>query len=709
MPGSCARMGHRCVAITSSAVLLLSFRFSIPLSIRLTGLLCVLVSAALLAQRPSLQSMRRDAQGRPMGAGSQMKGGDSLQRRDNNADSITIYYRLFDSSRILFIDSTVGEFHRRFTLKPDMLFLGSLGAPATSLLFQPLMRPGFDHGFHAYDAYRYTVEGTRIFQTTRPYSELDYILGSRSEQTINVLHTQNLKPTWNASFEYRYLGSPGNFKGSNTSHSNMRLASGFSTRNRRYSGNFIYISNRNRASQNGGILSDSLLAIDNGQFNNRGGIDTWLGGDAAFSTNFFSTAVRVGHDYRQQQLYWRHQYDFGQKDSLVNEEDSSVTRLFYPRFRVQHSISYQTMRFLYNEGELTDTSLTNDYANVYRQRFGVSRVAAIKAIRDQWTDLTNEAAVLAYPQKNNQDQFLKAGAGMQLLQGRFDTAGRASYTNLYLLGEYRNRTRNRRWDINAHGRLYLSGLNAGDYTAAISLQTSLGKKAGILQLGFQNSNRTPSFVFDTLTSFINESRDNNLRPENWTRLSGNYYLPSLQLHLLGNYYLVSNYTYWNSYTTRTQEATLQTVLHLGAEKKIKLAKKWNWYAELHLQTETSDVINLPLVYTRHRVALETVVKKNMNLSTGLEIRYFTPFTANDFSPMNGQWLPQDTVRISNRPDIAAYLNFRIRAFRLYTRVENLNTIDPNRGFGFLANNMAAPLYPTPGLFIRFGIYWSFVN
>lgn len=647
-----------------------------------------------------------DGQGRIMG-GSQMKGGDSLQQRNNKEDSITIFFRMFDSSRIRFIDSSVGEFTNRFPLPNHHLYMGALGAASHSLLFSPNLRPGFDPGFHALDAFAFDVAGTRIFQTTRPYSELDYILGSRSEQTIKLLHTQNLSPTWNAAFEYRFLNSPGNFKNANASHSNMRLSSGFSTRNRRYSGNIIYIGNRNRAAQNGGILSDTFLTSRNSAFYQRFNIPTWLGGDGDYGTNFFATNVKTGLEYRTQQIFFRHQYDLGQKDSLLNKEDSSYTKLFYPRLRLQHTLSYTSHQYGYKDDMLLDTSASNAYADVYRNRFGVKKVDSLFRRSDRWKDFTNEAAVLLYPQKTNQDQFLKMGAGYQMLKGSFDSVTEHTFNNLYVLAEYRNRTKNNKWDINAFGRLYLSGLNAGDYTASLSLQTQMGK-AGILQLGFQNTNRTPSFVFDERSDFVNQSPAK-LKQENWTRLSGNYYLPKIGLHLLGNYYLVTNYAYWNSYTTFTQEATLTSVVHVGAQKKFKLAKHWNWYAELHVQGETSDAINLPPVYTHNRIAYEGNFYKNLNLSTGIEVRYFLPFTADDISPFNGQWVVQDTAKIANRPDISAYLHFRIRAFRLFTRLENLNTIDLSRGFAFLNNNMAAPLQPTPGLFFRLGFYWSFVN
>jgi len=36
-------------------------------------------------------------------------------------------------------------------------------------------------------------------------------------------------------------------------------------------------------------------------------------------------------------------------------------------------------------------------------------------------------------------------------------------------------------------------------------------------------------------------------------------------------------------------------------------------------------------------------------------------------------------------------------------------VTPDGGFGFTNNSLAAPGYPYPGLQIRVGIWWSFVN
>jgi hypothetical protein len=121
-------------------------------------------------------------------------------------------------------------------------------------------------------------------------------------------------------------------------------------------------------------------------------------------------------------------------------------------------------------------------------------------------------------------------------------------------------------------------------------------------------------------------------------------------------------------------------------------------------------LNTPLVYTRHRLAFEGNFFKNLNLSTGLEVRYHTPYKADNYSPVLGQFFYQDSITINNVPEISAFMHFRIRTFKGYIRAENLNSLRYNGGgLNFTRNNLAAPGYPYPGLVIRFGIYWSFVN
>ena len=91
------------------------------------------------------------------------------------------------------------------------------------------------------------------------------------------------------------------------------------------------------------------------------------------------------------------------------------------------------------------------------------------------------------------------------------------------------------------------------------------------------------------------------------------------LQLGGEYYLVTNYTYFKSLYTATQYSTLFNVLHVYAQKKISVTRRFNWYLEGHLQQATGNPpVNLPLVLARSRFAFEGNFFKNLFLSQVLK-------------------------------------------------------------------------------------------
>lgn len=631
-------------------------------------------------------------------------GTDSLQRRNKHEDSITISFRYLDSTRSYKLDSSIRDHARRFLIPATNIYLGNIGNASRSLLFSPNFSAGFDPGFHAFDVYKYKLEKVRFFNTTRPYSEINYHLGSRVEQIIELMHTQNLKPNWNASFQYRLINSPGYFKSQKTNHNNYLLTSWFQSVNKRYNNYVALVGNKMQSAENGGI-QDTADFLNNPDFKDRFNIYTKLGGDDPFSSNFFTTRINTGNKYSEFTALIRQQYDLGKKDSIVT--DSTVVPLFYPRLRFEHT--FQLDKYSYTFQDYLGDSV------YYQTYYDTSLKKPIDTfiVKDSWKILSNDFSIYQFPDAKNLQQFIKLGILLQNISGEFAT-GKKSFVNTVGHAEYRNKTRNQQWDIEANGKLYFTGLNKGDYQAHISLQRLLGKNIGSFQVGFENTSRTPSFIFDSRSSFYFLKTTKDFKKENNTHLFASYFLPSFKFRLTGHYYLATNYTYIKNYFQLEQETTLFNLLQIAVEKTIKIGKKWNWHAEVYFQQAVGDApVNVPVIYTRNRLAYEgNLGFKNLDIAMGLEMRYRTPYKADGYSPVQGQFYYQDSITIKNPlPDIAAYVHFRIRPFKAFVRVENLNTarkID-NGGFGFTNNNLIAPNYAMPGLQFRLGVYWSFVN
>jgi hypothetical protein len=466
-----------------------------------------------------------DAQGRvvPARPSQNRGGGDSLKHRDNTDDSITIYFRYFDSTRIRYLDSSINDFTKRYPLPANFVTLGNLGTAARSLLFNPNLKPGFDPGFHSFDIYRFKVEDTRFFQTTRPFTELGYLLGSQAEQVINIIHTQNIKPNFNMAFQYRLINSPGEFQNQNTSHNSYRINGNYQSRNKRYSAYGVLLSNKFLASENGGIRRDTLL--NDNRFSNRFLIPTRLSGDSNPQRNPFNTRVTTGNVYNETVFFYRQQYDLGQSDSSV-VNDSTVIRLFYPRIRFQHSLTISGQQY-----EFRDFFLGPNKKQDYLRYFGATVSNDSILYRDKYRVINNDFSIISFPEKNNLNQFIKAGAGYEFINATFDSV-RTTFHNIYLAGEYRNRTRNQKWDLEGIGKLYMNGLNNGDYSVQASLKREISKKLGYLELGFQNVNRSPSFLFRRETTFPT-NKPASFNKENITKISGSLNNDAFRFSLSG--------------------------------------------------------------------------------------------------------------------------------------------------------------------------------
>ena len=659
----------------------------------------------MIAQRPGILTRPGIPNVPGMGGGGNTGGSDSLARRIEDTISIRFYY--LDSTRAYTLDSSVNDYTRRFPIPATHVFLGNTGTASRSLLFTPRMQAGLDPGFHALDVYKWNLEKVRFFNTTKPYTELGFTLASRVEQIIEIFHTQNIKTYWNASFNYRLINSPGSFRNQRTNHNNYLFTSWYQAPGKRYNNYFVILSNNLQAGENGGIESRRFLD-DPVYSRDRFTIPTKIGGQPSFGAEFFNRNLYTGRNDKEVTYYLRQQYDLGRKDSLVT--DSTVIPLFYPRLRLEHSLKYMNSSYLYQDvpvsGKQTNTPDSIYYATFYNLPLPANDSLIIQ---DKWLQISNDFSFYQFPDVNNQQQFIKLGAEFQLHRGELKTSTRNFY-NFIGHGEYRNRTKSGKWDMLASGRLFLAGFNLGDYQAYVTLQRLLGKNAGSLQVGFENVNRSPSFIYNQQSSFyLDAPKDFN--KENTVHFFGSLYEPRFRVQLGADYYAITNYMYIDRFFRLNQEKSIFNVLRVKGSRTFNLSRSWKWHTDVHLQQKAGAVdLNLPLFFTRNRIALEGVFFRNLNLSTGVEVRYHSPYKADNYSPVLGQFYFQDSITINNRPDIAAFFNFRIKSFTAFVRAENLNTLNPGAsGIRFNKNNFAAPDYPTAGLIIRLAIYWSFVN
>jgi len=333
-----------------------------------------------------------------------------FEHRDDLKDSISISYRYIDSTNRRTIDSSINDFDAYFSVPSSYQYLGNNGAAAFPLIFQPNARPGWDAGFHAYDVYRFTLEGSKFYRTTKPFTMLGYQLASGKEQMIKVMHTQNPKPNLNVGFDYRLISAPGFFITQNNNHNNFRLYGNYTGKRKRYNASLVLVGNTLRASENGGIKYDSLLLDPNKK--DRFSIPVNLGNNAVFRNNPFATKINTGITYKDFTFFLRQSYDLGKRDSVAIN-DSTTEYLFYPKLRIQHSFSYSTHSYAYND-IATDSTIYQDW---YDTTLTAPRDTF--SVREKWTIISNDFSLVQFPDTKNTAQFFLAGATLESIKGEF--------------------------------------------------------------------------------------------------------------------------------------------------------------------------------------------------------------------------------------------------------------------------------------------------
>lgn len=671
------------------------------------------------AQEPRVQPMGNDARpgtgnrpavvnGRVVNSNNINKN-DSLKKRNKLEDSITISYRLLNNPQKYLLDSSVSDY-TRFATQPHYITLGNNGAASKPILYTPTLTAGLSQGLLSYSAYKWYLHQVKCYTTTRPYTELGYVLGSKAEQNIHFTHTQNIKPNWNITGDLRIISAPGYFRSQRNNHSNAVLSSLYTSKKKRYNNLFVLLNNSLKANDYGGVAN--LSRIKDVNFADRSLIETKLNNNEFSARNPFNNVLESGHWNKERTYLLRQSYDFGKRDSIVIN-DSTTNYLFYSKLRIQHSITY-TNEFYAYRGLGVDTAL---YQSVY------GRDSLFKGtnfeLKDEWQKVANELAIYQYPDTKNIQQYFKAAVQYEYWKGTFtkyaNNPTSRSLTNIILLGEYRNKTKNKLWDINANGLIYMNGFNSGDYQANAYLARYINATLGQLKVEFVQVNRTPNFIFNRQSSF-NVNYVPGLKKENSTQLIAKLYNAKKRQELTASLLVANNITTWQSPTTYRQEVAFN-MLQVDFAKSIHLTK----HLVLHTNVIAQKVlignpnINYPTLYTRNRIAYEgNLGKKNLKLATGLEFKYIAPYKLDAFSSLNGQFVYQDSVSSKNNlPDVTAYLHFSITSFNGFIRVENLNTATistgNNGGLKFINNNFTAVNYPNASLVIRFGIYWRFIN
>ena len=125
---------------------------------------------------------------------------------------------------------------------------------------------------------------------------------------------------------------------------------------------------------------------------------------------------------------------------------------------------------------------------------------------------------------------------------------------------------------------------------------------------------------------------------------------------------------------------------------------------VYYQNTSQQYLRLPEWYSIHRLSFtSTLFKKTLEYQIGAQLRIHTPYLADGFQPLIGQFYLQNQATNTSYPNMDAFLNIRIADFRFFINAQNIGD--------YFRTDFYYPLYQYP-LFdatIRFGFRWVFLD
>ena len=559
-------------------------------------------------------------------------------------------------------------------------YLGNLGTATAPSIFDINKNFLADIGFHGYDLYFDTPEKLKYYRTNTPFSELNYNLCSKSEQSLRIRHTQNVSERFNFGLDYNRLGSDGYFLHQMTSINHFDFVAWYNSKNQRYNVLVNGVWNIVKNQENGGIASDSTFDASYVNNLNRG----------TMHVNLMNAQRR----YRNRTFYVKQFYDLGYHYN-VNINDSTSVEKFKPAQRIAHTISLET-----GSNTFVDSLETAGfYAKFYPDTLSIFDSSHYSKLENKlsWSTLSNK--------KNQNDSVRHLNFSVEVAhqlirynQKSIDTAMQNIYAGFSLFNNPENN--DFRWSVD--GKYNFFGVNKGLYSTEIKLSKSVDEfffhvDAGRKLLAPQLiQNRYDGSNFQWINHFKNSEN---------TYASFSVINKMRKLKLAINYFEIRNQIYFDTLALPAQSAGTVRV------QQVVLTKNFVWN-RFHLNNDFTfqkisgdDVLHLPQFLSVNSFYYETYLFKHvLQTQFGTDFHYYSSYRSDAYMPVTGQFYLQNSIKTGNYPIVDLFISFRIRTARIFIRGENL--LD---GFLPVTGYYLVPQYPMPGSSLKFGIIWQFFD
>ena len=604
-----------------------------------------------------------------------------------------------DSVKIDTLWRNYHNFHPAYKQSITNTYTGNYGGSYLNNDFSKRVYNSEYYFLRGHDAYLLTPSQVEYYNTTTPYTHLDYSQSENknrnNETRFNVLHSQNVTPHLNVTFRYDQAKSDGQYNFQQHKNHFIALYSSYNSEKANLYGGMIF--NRINNTENGGMANDEDL----------------LNTETKYVVMRLTDATTV---YRNNAFFFNGEYRVGVHDSL--EERST----FRPVAALLYSFLYSGNQRIFREGEEQDntsyfpesflgTDITRDsnrfvtitnllqlkfYESARKKySFGQRLFAGVDVVRNSYAAPGyKEAAFPFHP-------GIYEGALYLGPEGRWYAQ---TWTNAFIGGGI-FREQGKFWNWNFDGRQYLTGFKAGqtELNGVITKPVRMpGDSLASIRIAGQLWNRVPDYFQQR---YISNRRmwDNNLVNEQLMNASFTWLSPGRHLEAGARYSLTNNFIFHDTLGLPAQTKKEMLVLAAWIDKEFKVR---NFTLLTHLlwqKVSAPRYLHLPDLAARVSLSYEMLLAKVLHVQLGGDLRFNTLYYADAYDPATGFFYLQEEKKLGHYPYLDGFANLKLKRTRVFAQYMNLGSLFMNKSY------FTALHYPMNQATFRLGVAWSFYN
>jgi len=556
----------------------------------------------------------------------------------------------------------------------------------------------------SFDAYWLTPSQINYFNTTTPYSMLDYSQSENrakhNETRFNVFLSQNVNKKLNIEFIYNQTRSQGQYLNQENKFHNIGFVSSYNSNN---------------------FLSHSNIIFNRLQGKENGGIDVGQPLDVPATTDDFSVRMDDATNKLQNNNFFTiNEYRLGktiQADTSENKKE-----LFIPRVGFIFELELSNNKRRFTKTTASNDFFTNNYINT-----GLTNDST------RYTRLTNIFQIKFYEASDRKYTFGKrVYVGHDELWYHASTQMADLSANPFPIFFYRTtsplssqllteklfnskqantfigggifRNEGKFWQWEADGRIYLTGYRTGqtELNGYLNKPIKLGRDTTSLRIEGSLKSLVPEY-FDSYFFSNNYIWNNNFNNINEMTIRSSIRSQEYKTTLGVNYSLIGNYIYNNEQALPTQTSKELLVLSAYLNKDF-ISDHWIIRTQVLVQKANNDkVVHLPAFSGFMSLNYRTLWSKVMYTQLGIDARYNSNFYADAYEPATARFYLQNTQLVGKYPYIDLHANLKLKRTRIFFLLMNAAS-------GLVGNNyFSAPDYPYYRRTFRFGVSWSFYD